>query len=412
MVERRLLGLMMAMFFAFGFCTVLVDTLIPKLKAVFALNYTEVMLTQFCFFGAYFIVSIPAGWLHNRIGYLRGMTVGLVIMSAGAVMFAPAARLGLYGGFLAALFVLASGVTIVQAAANPLTASLGDPARAPSRLTLAQAFNSLATMVGPFVGATFILSHVTAMPDIARTPPALLSTLRRHEAAVVEPLFLAIALVLVALAVLCWWARSWAPVQATGVRGSYRVVLANPRLRLGALAIFAYVGAEVAIGSSIANFLMQSQVLGAAAATAGRLVSIYWGLAMVGRFGGSVILRLAQPGLVLAISATCAGALALISGSSGGVLAAVAVLAIGLFNAVMFPTIFTLALETLREGAAEGSGVLCLAIVGGAVVPLLTGMVADRAGLGAAFAVPALCYGWIVYFGLQAYWRRAAAFVH
>jgi FHS family L-fucose permease-like MFS transporter len=404
--HKKLLRLMMAMFFAFGFCTVMVDTLIPKLKAMFALSYAEVMLTQFCFFGAYFVASMPAGWLLTKIGYLRGIALGLVIMAAGALLFTPAALWGIYPGFLAALFILASGVTIVQAAANPLTANLGPPAQAPSRLTLAQAFNSLATMVGPVVGAAVILSHVTTFPDPAHTPAPVLASLRQHEARIFEAPFLVIAAILLALAVLCWWVRKWAPPPARDHRGSYRRVLQNRRLVAGAFGIFAYVGAEVSIGSSIANYLMQGDVLGLAAPQAGRLVSVYWGLAMVGRFCGTAVLRVAPPGLVLAGCAAVAGALAIVTGNTAGVTAAVTVLAIGLFNAIMFPTIFTLAIETLKEGVAEASGVLCLSIVGGAVVPLLTGFVADRAGLGHALLVPAVCYGWISYFGVSAYRDR------
>ena len=167
----RVIGLVMALFFAFGFCTVLVDTIIPKLKATFALSYAEVMLTQFCFFGAYFLVSLPAAWLHSRIGYLKGAAVGLLLMALGCLLFTPAADAGVYAGFLGALFILASGVTIVQVAANPLATGAGDPSQAPSRLTLAQAFNSLATTVGPIFGASFILANGLAIPTRAHCRP-------------------------------------------------------------------------------------------------------------------------------------------------------------------------------------------------------------------------------------------------
>jgi FHS family L-fucose permease-like MFS transporter len=397
--QKKLLALMMSMFFAFGFCTVLVDTLIPKLKAMFALNYAEVMLTQFCFFGAYFIISLPAGWLLTRVGYLRGMTMGLAVMAAGALLFTPAARMGVYPGFLAALFILATGVTIVQVAANPLTASLGAPEQGPSRLTLAQAFNSLATMIGPIVGSALILSHVSALPDAAHTPPDVLAVLRGHEASVFEVPFLGIAAILLALAAICWSVRNWAAPMPPSATGAYARVLVNRRLVFGAIGIFAYVGAEVSIGSSIANFLMQPDVLGAAAQSAGRLVSIYWGLAMVGRFCGTAILRLAPPGPVLAVCACCAAGLAICTGFTVGTVAAGTILAIGFFNSIMFPTIFTLSIATLGEDAAEASGVLCLAIVGGAIVPLLTGIAADHVGLGRAMLVPVICYGWVIFFG-------------
>ncbi len=392
-----LLALMMSTFFAFGFCTVLVDTLVPKFKAMFALSYTEVMLTQFCYFGAYFIVSAPAGWLLSRIGYLPAMVVGLLLMACGAALFAPAAVLGTYPGFLFALFVVASGVTIVQVAANPVTALAGPSHQAPSRLTLAQAFNSFATMVGPQFGAWLILARL-ATPRRGLSEAAL-AAFRHQEARVFVVPFLSIAAALLALAALCWRLRAWSPTVAARGGGSLARLAHSRRLVLGAVSIFAYVGAEVAIGSSLANYLMQASVLAVAPITAGRLVSAYWGGAMVGRFIGAGLLRRAPAGLLLAGAAICAGSLAVVSACSAGVPAAAAVLAIGLFNSIMFPTIFTLAIEGLGEDTPEASGIICLAIVGGAVVPLLTGAVADTAGLSSALIVPAICYVWIAVFG-------------
>ena len=400
--QRRLIGLMMSLFFAFGFCTVLVDTLIPKLKAMFQLSYAEVMLTQFCFFLAYFIVSVPAGWLLTRIGYLRGVTVGLLVMALGCLLFTPAALLGTYPGFLLALFILASGVTTVQVAANPMTASLGDPARSHSRLTLAQAFNSVATMIGPIFGSALILRGGMATPDPATLSVAALAAARRHEAHAVQAPFLGIAVALLALAGLCWAVRHWAPeAKAQPLRASLRL-LRNPRLSLGAVSIFAYVGAEVSIGSAIANYLMSSHVLGAQAQVAGSMVSIYWGLAMIGRFIGVGVLRRVRPGLVLSCCAIGAGSLAAISGLSAGIVAAATILAVGLFNSIMFPTIFTLAIEDLGEETPQGSGILCLAIVGGAVVPLATGFAADNVGLSLALFVPVACYAWVAAYGWMA----------
>lgn len=398
----RLLGLMMAMFFAFGFCTVLVDTLVPKFKAMFALSYTEVMLTEFCYFGAYFVVSAPAGWLLSRIGYLPSMVLGLLLMAAGALGFTPAAELGTYPGFLAALFVLASGVTVVQVAANPVTALAGPPDQAPSRLTLAQALNSVATMVGPQFGAWLILAHV-------ESPPAGLSVvaraaLRAREAHVFVVPFLAIAAGLLLLAAVCWRVRAWSPPVIAQSGGSALRLLREPRLLAGAVSIFTYVGAEVSIGSSMANYLMQGSVLGVIAGTAGRLVSVYWGGAMVGRFTGAVLLRRMPAGLALSMCAVGAAALVLTSSLSGGRFAAAMLLAVGLFNAIQFPTIFTLAIEGLGAETPEASGLLCLAIVGGALVPLLTGVVADHAGLARALLVPVGCYLWIALYGAMV-WR-------
>jgi FHS family L-fucose permease-like MFS transporter len=397
--RRRLLALMMGLFFAFGFCTVLVDTLIPKLKGMFQLSYTEVMLTQFCFFLAYFVISGPAGWLIGRIGYLRAIVVGLVVMAAGCALFTPAADIGSYPAFLGALFILASGVTTVQVAANPLTSLLGPPASASSRLTLAQAFNSVATMIGPQFGAALILAHSHVLPDPKTLTASALAGLRAREAQSVQGPFLMIAAALILLALLCWTLRRWTR-PAAQASGGFIHLLGNRRLVLGALSIFAYVGAEVSIGSSIANFLMMKHTLGLSMRDAGSLISVYWGLAMVGRFAGSWLLGKLPAGRVLMGCALGAGLLAVIAGSSSGLIAAAAVLSVGLFNSIQFPTIFTLAIEGLGEDTPGGSGLLCLAIVGGAVVPLATGFAADHLGLGLALLVPAVCYVWIACYGL------------
>jgi FHS family L-fucose permease-like MFS transporter len=274
----------------------------------------------------------------------------------------------------------------------------------PSRLTLAQAFNSVATMIGPQFGAFFILAHVASPP--AGATAAALAGFRRQEAHVFVAPFIGIALALLGLALLCWRVRRWSPPVAEQTGGSFLRLLGHKRLMLGALSIFTYVGAEVAIGSSIINYLMQGAILGVAAQTAGRLVSFYWGGAMVGRFIGAYVLSRVPPGLALTVCALAAGTLATASGLSSGGLAAASLLAIGLFNSIQFPTIFTLAIEGLGKETPEASGIICLAIVGGAVVPLLTGYVADRAGLSHALAVPVICYVWIALYGAMV-WRGA-----
>lgn len=398
--SSRLLPLVIALFFAWGFCTVLVDVLIPKLKATFSLGYAEAMLTQFCFFLAYFVVSIPAGLLISRIGYLRGIVLGLLVMAGGCLLFAPAASMGWYPAFLAALFVLAGGITIVQVAANPLAAGLGDPARAHSRLTLAQAFNSFGTMLGPLFGSALILAAGVSEPAPGMDAAAL-AALRVEQAGHVRVPYMIIAAVLVLLAALCWWMRrSPVPeVRAVG-HGDYLRLLKIPKLSLGALSIFLYVGAEVAVGSALVNYLIMA---GATSSehSAGNLISVYWGLAMVGRFIGSWVLRFVAPGLVLAVCATGAAVLGLLAATTlEGTAAAVAILSIGLFNSVMFPTIFTLSIDGLGEDTAGGSGILCLAIVGGAIVPLLMGLAADRIGLALALLVPVACYACIAGYGL------------
>ena len=398
--SSRLLPLVIALFFAWGFCTVLVDVLIPKLKATFSLGYAEAMLTQFCFFLAYFVVSIPAGLLISRIGYLRGIVLGLLVMAGGCLMFAPAASMGWYPAFLAALFVLAGGITIVQVAANPLAAGLGDPARAHSRLTLAQAFNSFGTMLGPLFGSALILAAGVSEPAPGMDAAAL-AAFRVEQAGHVRVPYMIIAAVLVLLAALCWWMRrSPVPeVRAVG-HGDYLRLLKIPKLSLGALSIFLYVGAEVAVGSALVNYLIMA---GATSSehSAGNLISVYWGLAMVGRFIGSWVLRFVAPGLVLAVCATGAAVLGLLAATTlEGTAAAVAILSIGLFNSVMFPTIFTLSIDGLGEDTPGGSGILCLAIVGGAIVPLLMGLAADRIGLALALLVPVACYACIAGYGL------------
>ena len=397
--------LVVTLFFAWGFATVLIDSLIPKLKGLFQLSYAEATLTQFAFFLAYFVVSLPAGMVLARIGYFRGIVLGLVIMAAGALLFSPAAWLGVYPVFLLALFVMASGITLLQVAANPLIAVLGRPEESHSRLTLAQAFNSLATFVGPLVGAAVILRSGVTTVNPARMSPEALDHYRRTEAWHIQLPFLWIAAGALVLAVVFWAVRrSAAAPDASGAatRLSSLKLFGRPRLALGALSIFLYVGAEVTIGSLMVNYLMSPTTLHAEAADAGRLVSLYWGGAMVGRFVGSAVLRLAPAGRVLAACALMAALLAGTSGLTAGVVAAAAALAVGLFNSIMFPTIFTLAIEGLGPEIPQGSGILCLAIVGGAVVPVLSGLVADHAGLHMALFVPVLCYLWIVGYGLWA----------
>jgi FHS family L-fucose permease-like MFS transporter len=391
----------MALFFAFGFCTVLVDSIIPKLKATFALSYAEVMLTQFCFFGAYLLVSLPAAWLHSRIGYLQGVAVGLLLMALGCLLFTPAADAGVYPGFLLALFILASGVTIVQVAANPLATGAGDPLNAPSRLTLAQAFNSLATTVGPIFGASFILAKDLAVPDASTLSAEALAAARREQAQIFQTPFLIIAAVLIVMAIMCWRVRHWVKETAPSLTSKgHTGLLSDRRLMFGAVSIFLYVGAEVSIGSSMTNYLMLGSTLSAAAQTAGSLVSVYWGLAMVGRFMGAAVMRKANPALVLILCACGAFAMTTTSSLSMGTLAAVTILAVGLFNSIMFPTIFALAVQGMGERTPQASGIICLAIVGGAIVPLITGVVADHVGLSLALLVPAACYIWIAFYGI------------
>ncbi|WP_380879263.1 MFS transporter [Sphingomonas sp. DBB INV C78] len=401
--DRTLFRLCLSLFFIWGFATVLIDILVPKLKSLFMLGYAEVMLTQFAFFIGYLVFSLPAGMIVRRFGYMRGIIAGLGIMAAGCLLFIPATRFGLFGGFLVALFVMASGVTTLQVAANAVIAIAGPQASSSARLTLAQAFNSLGTTIGPIIGARLILSDAPVVNAAALSAPALAAK-RVVEADAVALPFIGIALVLGVLMLIFWGRRdilgSAKPVSRDGRPGL--ALLGRPRLTFGALAIFAYVGAEVSIGSLLANYLMQPSVLGATALEAGQLVSLYWGGAMVGRFIGAWVLGRWRPGRVLAIHAAAALALAALSATTSGSLAAAAILAVGLANSIMFPTIFTLGLKGLGDETPGGSALLCLGIVGGAIIPLASGIVADAHGLGIAFAVPAICYLWIAFYGLYA----------
>ncbi|WP_448501564.1 sugar MFS transporter [Sphingomonas sp.] len=397
-----------ALFFIFGGITSLNDVLIPKLKELFTLNYFQAMLVQSAFFAAYFFVSLPAAAIVKRMGYMRTASLGLVTMMAGCLMFIPAASSATFGMFLVALFVLAAGITIVQVVANPLISLLGPAPTAHSRLTFAQAFNSLGTTIFPWVGAIVILGTLATVDPATLTGPAL-AAYRAEEAQVIVNTYLGLAAALAIVAIVVWMRRN--RLQDVHDRGGSVFaafdLLRRPRFGFGAACIFLYVGAEVAIGSLIVNYLMEADVLGLPEQAAGQHVPLYWGGALVGRFIGAAVLRVVSPGKVLATVAAGAITLILISANSTGALAGYSLLAIGLMNAIMFPTIFSLASEGLGRRAADGSGIICVAIVGGAIIPPLTGMLADTSGsLGFALLIPAMCYAIIAGFGLFA--RRRA----
>ena len=388
------------LFFAFGGITSLNDVIIPKLKGLFTLTYGEVMLVQSAFFAAYFIISLPAAELVRRIGYMRSAVAGLLTMTVGCLLFIPASSHGLFGLFLVALFVLASGITTVQVVSNPLISMLGPARTASSRLTFAQAFNSVGTTLFPYVGSILILGSLATI-DPTTLSGAALDAFRGVETQVVVRTYIGLAIALVLVAAVVWLERKRlveVPAEPTPILRAFNL-LTRRRFAFGTLCIFLYVGGEVAIGSVIVNYLMQSSVLGIAADQAGKHLIFYWGGAMVGRFIGSGLLRLFSPGKVLACAATAVIALLTISANTTGLVSGWSLLAIGLFNSIMFPTIFTLASEGLGKRAAEGSGIICMAIVGGAVVPLVTGNAADLWGLKQALIVPAACYLTILAFG-------------
>jgi len=396
------------LFFIFGGITSLNDVLIPKLKELFELNYFQAMLIQSAFFAAYFIISLPAALLIRRTGYLRGAALGLLVMMGGCLLFLPAANTGQFPAFLAALFVLASGVTIVQVVANPLISMLGEARSASSRLTFAQAFNSLGTTVFPYVGAIVILGSLATVDPSTLAGPAL-TAYRAQETQVITWAYLAIAAAILLVAVVVWMNRRRLTEDhgpAINI-GEAFALLKRPRFAFGALGIFVYVGAEVAVASVMVNYLMQADTFGLAARQAGELLIFYWGGAMVGRFIGAFVLRAVTPWKVLAAVATGSILLLSISALTSGTVSGVAILGVGLMNAIMFPTIFTLASAGLGKKAAEGSGIICMAIVGGALIPPLTGAVADASTLRAALIVPIVCYAVIVAFAR--YCREDAA---
>jgi FHS family L-fucose permease-like MFS transporter len=421
---RSAFTLVVLLFFMWGFITVLVDSLIPRLKEIFDLTYSQAGLVQFAFFLAYGLLSIPAGYILTRIGYKRGILLGLATMGVGCLLFWPAASTRTFEVFLIGYFVLAGGMTILQVAANPYVSVLGDPRGASSRLNLSQAFNSMGTTIAPMVGAMFILSdnilsgdEINALAEIEKL------SYYTSEASAVQGPFLILAAALLALAALVAFVKL-PQVLNTEHTGSYASVLKNAKLMKGALGIFVYVGAEVAIGSYLVNYfldmnlaesILSSDFLSYLSASVlntsdlksidpkgivGAFVMFYWGGAMVGRFIGAYLTRVMAPARVLRGVAIGALLMIIVSMTSAGIVAMVSILAVGLFNSIMFPTIFTIAIEDLGELKPQGSGILCTSIVGGAFIPPIYGYLADVAGFKLALILLVLCYGYILFYAL------------
>ncbi len=402
-----------SLFFMWGFLTCLNDIIIPHLKAVFELNYTKVMLIQFCFFTAYFIMSVPSGWLVEKFSYKNGIILGLVTAAIGCLLFYPAAEIRSYAVFLVALFVLASGITLLQVAANPYVAILGKSETASSRLTLTQAFNSLGTTIAPIFGSVLILSTaVKSQAELATMTPVAAETYRMAEAGSVQVPYLGLAAALLIIALLIAFFKLPVIEAAEGKSSEegghnhdhlHESAWKYRHLILGAVGIFVYVGGEVAIGSFLVNYISQPSIGGFTVAEAGRFVSFYWGGAMVGRFIGSAVMRYVKPNKVLAIHGIAVILLVLTAIFTTGHVSMWAILSVGLFNSIMFPTIFTLAIDGLGKHTGQASGILCMAIVGGAIVPVMQGALADSFGIQIAFFLPVLCYAYIVFYGLKGY---------
>ncbi|MCK0178614.1 sugar MFS transporter [Flavobacteriaceae bacterium S0862] len=419
--------LLTTLFFLWGFITVLVDSLIPRLRELFTLTYAQAVLVQFAFFGAYFLLSIPASYILSKIGYKKGIILGLLTMATGCLLFYPAASYRVFGIFMLAYFILAGGMTILQVAANPFVAVLGSEDGASSRLNLSQAFNSLGTAIAPAVGALFILSDTIKTEDeIAALTESAKETYLASEASAVQMPFLGLALFIGLIAVIFLFAKLPKMISETST-GSYTEAFQNKNLMLGVLGIFFYVGAEVSIGSFLVNYFLdmnmvplirESSILMNMAETVatvffksldgaddkallGIFVIFYWSGAMIGRFVGSYLTRIMKPGKVLGIFATMAILLIILSITTTGLLSMWSILAVGLFNSIMFPTIFTLSIDGIGELKPKGSGLLCTAIAGGAIIPFICGSLIDLLGFKIAFLLISLCYTYILWFGYR-----------
>ena len=414
--------LLTSLFFMWGLITVLVDSLIPRLREIFEFSYFEAGLVQFAFFIAYGLISIPAGNLLHHIGYKKGIMLGLGIMGLGCLLFLPAASLRMFPLFLLGYFTLASGMTILQVAANPYVTVLGDPKEASSRLNLSQAFNSLGTTIAPALGAVFILSdHIKSSEEINLLDETSREVYFSNEASAVQMPFLILAFALLILAFIVKKANL-PQLLNTAAHTNYGMALKDKKLRLGAVGIFLYVGAEVAIGSYLVNYFLDMNLAevirnndamiwvvslfqsGNLAdidnkAIVGTFVMFYWGGAMIGRFVGSFLTKVFNPNRILSLFAILAIGFILISMSTTGLVAMWSILAVGLFNSIMFPTIFSIAIEDLGDLKPLGSGILCTAIAGGAFIPPLYGYFTDISGFKTAFILLILCYGYILFYG-------------
>jgi MFS transporter, FHS family, L-fucose permease len=392
------------LFFMWGFLTCLNDILVPHLKSIFDLSYAQVMLIQFAFFGAYFVFSLPSARIIDAIGYQWSMVAGLLTMGLGAFLFVPAASVPSFPLFLGALIVLAAGITCLQVAANPYVTVLGKPETASSRLNLTQAFNSLGTFLAPFFGGLLILSAAPkTMTDIRAMAPDVLQAYRLHEAATVKTPYvgLGIALVVLAAAIGSFKLPTIAHAQHKVGEKVNDSIWKHPNLIFGAIAIFVYVGGEVSIGSFLVNYFGQPEIGGLTEKVAASFVAFYWGGAMVGRFIGSALLQKMSTRGLLGICAVCAAALVAISMLTSGHTAMYSIILVGFFNSIMFPSIFTLGVAELGPLTGDGSGVMIMAIVGGAIIPVAQGAIADRIGIHHAFFLPVLCYLYILYFALS-----------
>jgi FHS family L-fucose permease-like MFS transporter len=405
------LSVLTSLFFMWGFLTSLNDIIIPHLKAIFELDYFRAMWVNTAFFMSYFVMSVPSGLLVRRFGYKNGIVIGLLGAALGCLFLYPAAGMRSYGLFLFALFVLGSGITLLQVAANPFVAVLGKPETASARLTLTQAFNSLATFLGPKFGKWAILSTaVLGSVELAKLTPTALEAYKLSEAQSVQMPYVGLAVTLVLLAVAMALFKlpkinDESPTVAAAAAGTdayHKSAWSYRHLVLGAVGIFVYVGAEVSIGSVLVNYFSEPYMGGFSSRDGADLLSYYWLAAMFGRFAGSLVtLRFYRPGKVLAVHALVAAGLTLVTMGTIGFVGRWSVISIGFFNSIMFPTIFTLALDRLGKHTSQGSGILCMAIVGGALLPPVMGIAADKLGIHHCFFIATICYVYIAWYGLR-----------
>lgn len=396
------LALAFAVFFILGGVTNINDLLVGKFKPMFHLSHAQANLVQMAFFIAYALCSIPAGIVMSKLGYIRTFVLGFVMVAAAAFLFIPASAAASYPGFLAALFFIGAGITVLQVAMNPIITTLGPVETSHSRLTFAQAFNSIGVFLMVYGGAAVLLGDSQPL-DPETASEAQIQAYRVAEGASIGQAYTWLAIVMLAMAALFWMFRSaidQSKAQGVKLEGTFGLFLHNRRVQLGALCIFTYVGAEVAIGSNLIAYLGEQSVMGLGLEAAGKLVAMYWLGALIGRLLGGFILRLAKPGRVLSAFAAAAIGLILLSALSTGSLSGYALILVGLCNSLMFPTIFSLGTEGLGEQTPQGSGILCTAIVGGAIVPVLFGLVADISNVRLALIVPAVCYAIIALFGV------------
>lgn len=382
-VAGRLFRLSTGVFFVGGFLSSLISLFVPRMTLVYQLSYTQGLLIQLAFHASYLLFAIPIARAIMTMGYMRSAATGLAIMAIACILFLGAAGLHSYRLVLASLLILAAGITFLQIAGNTVVTLVGDSRAAAFRLNLLQGFNSLGTVVAPLAGAEYVLGGGPQAAGLAAVT------------AIAPPFVFAIGL-LVFLAIAFAVSRDLLRFSAHGTTSRARLdwaaLLADRRLLAGAAAIFVYVGAEVTIGTLLTNYLVLPHVLDAEPVTAARLVSLYWGGAMVGRILGAFVMRRVRPALVLVSAAIGATLLTGVAAGAEGAAGAVALIAVGLCNSIMYPTIYALALPRDPALATPGSMLLCIAVVGGAVVPMLTGVLADAAGLAVSLGLPALCY--------------------